>query len=287
MNPNDAKTEAAAGAALAAASPPTLAPLDPHDQDEPALFTVILRDGQEVETVDLEKYRYAPRDKRGHVHVHTPDALVAYAKRHLDDHESTLWADVEAARVTVVLNDHATDLAAVLAGWADHRAELVLRRSPEWKAWSEQNEKGMSQTAFAEFLEENVHVIADPDGATLLEVARTFHATKGARFKSAVSLHSGETQLVYEEQIEAKAGISGDTTVPRDFTVALRPFLGHEPVLVRGRFTYRVREGTLALGYKLLNLDDISRDAVMTIVTDVSARLDLPAIEGTAPGARR
>jgi len=283
-------TEAAAIAALAREGAVVAHyPFDPHDQDADSLYTLVLGTGQRVESVDLEQRRFAPRDKRGTVQVHTPDALITYARRHIDKDTTTIWADVDGALITVVLNDHGVALAdgSDDPGWADHRASLALRRSPEWDAWTALDGKGLSQTALAEFLEEHVQDVAAPDGATLLEVTRTFHASSSGRFKRAENLHSGDVELVYEQTTEATAGTSKTSTVPREFTVALRPYLGHDRVLIRGRFSYRIKDGTLILGFRLLNLDDISRAAVETLVTVVAGALELPYIEGAAPGARR
>lgn len=284
MSITDAKTEAGAAAEIIRQYANT--PID-HGDD---VLGVVLRDGQRIETIDREHLRDQPKTKRGKIEVHTPDALVAYAKRHLDDDGSTLWADVDAASITVILNDHDLDRKPNLdghAGWADHRVHLQLRHSAEWAAWTAGNEKLVDQETFAAFLEEHVQDVAEPDGVTLLEVARTFHATVGARFKRATNLNSGETQLVYEQQIEAAAGRAGDAKVPTELTVALRPFYGDEMVLVRGRFMFRVRDGQLALGYRLLNLIEVKQTSVQRLVGVVSSELALPIIEGAAPGARR
>lgn len=238
-----------------------------------------------LETVDVERHRHRPVSKRGTVHVHTPQSLVAYVDRHLDPDESTLWGDVNGHTVTVVLNDHVSG--DDVAGWADHRAVLTLERSWEWKAWTAHNEDDLSQVGLAEFLEEHVNEIVEPDGATILEVAQTLHATKGANFKSAVALQSGEQQLVWEEQVDAKAGHSGTTEIPRRFTVALRPFVGTDPVRVEASFRFRIRDGRLSLGYRLLGLEEITRTAVEQVLTEVADQTELVALEGAAPTARR
>ncbi|MDP8961520.1 MAG: YfdQ family protein [Actinomycetota bacterium] len=257
------------------------------NEDEATLgYLVFDRDGNHVGTYDVERYRNAPVTRRGTVHVHTPDALVTYARRCLDEEASTLWGDLEAATITVVLNDHGK-LQIGSPGWADHRAILQLRPSPEWEAWTRIDGGWRSQVELAEFLEERVQDIVDPDGATLLEVARTFHATSTARFKSAIALHSGEQQLVYEQEIDGKAGRTGQAEIPREFTLFIRPFFGTDPVDVHGQFRFRVREGSLALGVRLLRVQDVRRGAIGEALEVVSQELALPAIEGAAPKPRR
>lgn len=248
---------------------------------------LVVRPGSTVqELVDLDRFRELPRQKAGSIHVHTPDGLVTYAKRHVEPTLSTLWADVDAATITVVCNDHSSE-DAELTGWADHRVALRLRHSPEWKDWTDLDGKDLSQTALAEFLEERIGDILEPDGATLLEVAQTLHATTGARFKSAVALHSGEQQLVWEETVAATAGTTGKAEIPRQFTVSLAPFYGTDKQPVVGRFRFRVREGRLTLGFRLLHLTEILQAAVEEVAKTAAGELGLDVINGTAPAARR
>jgi uncharacterized protein YfdQ (DUF2303 family) len=248
--------------------------------------SLVLVDQVDVAQLLRNHANQLPDRRAGTVAVHTPQSLVDYAKRHLDSDGSTLWGDVDAARITVVLNDHGPS-AGHLPDWGDHRAVLALKASPEWSAWTAINEKWLTQEQLAEFLEEHLAEIVRPDGSDLLEVARTFQATVGATFRRAQSLHSGQVQLTWQEDGEAKAGSSGQMEVPREFTVALRPFAGTDPVEVTGMFRYRVTQGQLALGIRLLNLDDHRRAAVEDVLATVADALALTALEGVAPEARR
>lgn len=236
-----------------------------------------------VDTVDLREDDDEPQHLRGTVNVHTTDALIAYGERHVDADASTLWGDVDNRLLTVVFNDHHNGT----PGWADHRAVLRLNASPAWRDWTGHNEKGHSQEEFAEFLEEHISDITDPSGSTMLDVTRTFHATQGATFRRAQSLQSGAVELRYEEEVDAKAGQAGDVEVPREFTIVVAPFVGADKVEVSGQFRYRIQSGRLSLSYRLLNLEEILRDAVATELDVVADDLGLTAIEGRAPEARR
>lgn len=244
-----------------------------------------------VDTIDMadllrDHIARAPMRRAGSITVHTPASLVQFAARHLDIDQSTLWGDVDNARITVVLNDDGP-AASHDPDWADHRVVLGLKPSPEWDAWTSRNEKGMSQEELAEFLEEHLVEVLDPDGSTLLEVTRTFQATTGATFRRAQSMQSGQVQLTWQEEGTAKAGSSGQLEVPKDFTIRVRPFVGTDPVEVRGMFRYRVASGQLQLGFRLLNLDEHRRTAVEEVLSEVADDLALTPFEGVAPGPRR
>lgn len=244
---------------------------------------------QLVETVDLERRRLHPADKAGTVEVKTPEALIRYADRHINvgADDATLWGDIDGGSVVVVLNDHASRNGGGQPGWGDHRVKLQLERSPEWEAWTKIASGLVSQVELAEFLEEHVLEVKEPSGSDLLEVTQTLHVTSGARFKSAMQLHSGEQQLVYEEDVQAQAGRTGNTDVPTDLVLLLRPWIGVERVEVAAKFRFRVREGRLGVGVKLLNLEEHSRQAVTDALAHVQDRLVIDAIEGRAPAARR
>lgn len=240
---------------------------------------------QVLDETIVENLDAVPPSRRGDVRVATPEALITYAGRHLDPHATTLWAEIDHGRLTVILNDHG-DLEGE-PGWGDHQVALAMTRSPEWVAWTKLAGQWVGQTELAEFLEEHLLEVSHPDGSTLLEVAQTFHATTNATFKSSQQLHSGEQRLVYEEDVQASAGRSQHTEIPTDLTLTLRPWLGVDPVAVQSKFRFRVRSGELALGVKLLYADEVSRTAVEEAAIEVGEQLGLEVIEGVPPVPRR
>ena len=287
--PPDAEAAAIGRFASAATAPTEITVLDDDDQPlELRVYGVDERGGHVlVDTVELEQHRDEPGVRRGSIEVATPAALVTYARRHLDDHRSTLWGDIDRGRLTVVLNDHADGEFGHEPGWADHQVSVQMKRSPEWEAWTAINGKPMSQVELALFLEEHLLEIVEPNGSTLLEITQTFHATEGATFKSSQAINSGEQRLTYEQTIEAQAGRNASTEIPTDLTLAIRPWLGVERVPVKAKFRFRIRDGRLVLFVSLLNLEEVSRAAVENALSGVADELDLAAIEGTAPLPRR
>ena len=238
-----------------------------------------------VHVEDLEPRRAAPSIKRGLLKVHTPEALSTYAERHIDHDGTTIWAEIDHGRITVVLNDHYHEDPA--PGWADHQVSLQLRRSEEWKAWTDIDGEWHTQEELALFLEEHLGDITDPDGSTLLEVTQTFNATSEATFTSTKRLADGTQQLVWNEDVQVSAGRAQHTAIPTDLTVALRPWVGVDPVAVAGKFRFRISSGSLRLRVDLLRVAEASREAVDQAAIEVGDRLNLPIIEGTPPQPRR
>lgn len=99
----------------------------------------------------------------------------------------------------------------------------------------------------------------------VLEIAQSFHAHTTAQFRSAQRLSSGETKLVYDEEVRASAGKTGELEVPRVLELGISPFVGEAAVRINAQLRYRVASGTLRIGYKLERPEQVVRDAVETM----------------------
>lgn len=228
------------------------------------------------EVLDLESYLPRPKAKAGTVGLYAPASFVAYVNRHGGD-GTTLWADVQAARIVAVIDDHETEH----PGWGQHRATLALRHPPAWSRWMGRSGKLGTQTEFAEHIEDSLPEIVEPDGASMLELAQTFHASGSTAFRSHKRLASGAVEFTYEQTSEARAGERGQMEVPQRFTVALAPFEGLDPFKVEARLRYRIRDGELRIGYVLDRPDEVLRAAFVEIVETVGRETGCEVFMGT------
>ncbi len=211
--------------------------------------------------VSLEKFLRVPRRARATVAMMDVKSLAEYVLRYAG--EGTVifgTADERGGGFCAVLDYHRGVSAdgAPLAGWAEHRAELKLRVTPEWERWLSRASKDLMQREFAEFLEDNAADIVVPEScstapnsAVMLDVALTLQAKSEVQFSSAQRLQNGQTQLTYNEQITAQAGAEGKLQVPARFYLSVPPFVGAERYLVGARLRYRVTGGKLTFKYEL------------------------------------
>ncbi|WP_052372003.1 DUF2303 family protein [Amycolatopsis taiwanensis] len=258
---------------------------------ETALDSIIVRTERNDESTvvhDLERLLDYPRRHRGTATLYDPADFIAYVQR-LADTYTTVWGDEDKARFTAVFNDHAD---ADFAGWRDHTATLQLQLDPEWRAWQQHDGKWFAQLAFAEFLEDHAAAILEPAPADFLEVATTFKAHRKAEFSGGVNLTTGDVQLTYNEETTAKATRAGQIEVPRQFTVALAPFLGTPARGLAARLRWTVDGGQLSIGYKLHRPDLAQRDAFADIRQTIAEGLNpgpddhnVPVLLGAAPAA--
>ncbi len=236
-------------AARLTASPVALTP------DEPQGFVV--PPGHQVVVPDLSAWRQSPSRKTGVYRPATVEALIAYAKRYAVGRE-TVWVHPTSGRVQIVLDDDHDDG----PGFAQHRADLRLEHTPEWDYWTAKDGKAMGQEAFAEHIESGSDEIVEPDAATVLEIAQTFHATKNVSYRSSTRLTSGQVQFQYDEEIKAKAGQKGDLTIPTVILLLVAPFIGEAERKIVARLRHRITEGTLFLSYHLERPHVVIRDAL-------------------------
>lgn len=256
---------------------------EPHPVEAGKLYVVA--DGNSYSLVDLtgDDYREFPRHKEATVTVRDVASFAHYYRKHADDW-SEVYADLDRATITAVLDAHMAE--ADGARWQQHQVTLALRKTDPWEAWTAHSGKLMSQQVFAEFIEEHATDVAIGEGisaADLIELAQKFQAATKVEFSSGHRLQSGETQLVYSETIEAKAGHRGTVEVPSQFTLALKPFDDAEGRLVLARFRYRINGGQLGLGYRLDQPDRVFREAVAEVVVKTEEELTIDIMRGS-PG---
>lgn len=232
----------------------------------------------EIQIADLERYLANPRRLHESITLHTPAALGAFVAAFKVD-GTALYADLEARTIVGVLNGSVKGQ----AGWNDHRASLELRHTPDWKHWASKDGQLTGQVAFAEHIEEGLDAIVDPPAADMLELAQSFEAKQSVQFRQANRLQDGQRQLVYDEAIDAKAGTKGSIDIPEFFTLGLAPFEGCDPYKIQARLRYRISEGRLTIGYKLVRPDEVLRATFDDIVATVEKATGLTAFGGKPP----
>lgn len=218
-----------------------------------------------IRVIDTDAYAERPRRKEGTRVTIEPTHLVAYLDKH-GRPETELWASRSAGTITAIIDAHG----ATEPGWGKHVCALKLTHTPDWVAFTKADRQWMSQSTFAEFVQDNLAAFVAPASAVMLELAQSFQAARKVAFESGKRLSSGETTLVYREQIDAKAGRKGEVVIPDTLTLALQPYEGSKVYKVGARFRYRITDEALAMSIALDRPDDVLRDAFGSIVEQVA-----------------
>jgi len=258
----------------------------PHDLEPGCIYVVRTPGG--VQTIDLtgDQYRELPRRKIGRVEVRDVASFAQYYSKHADSN-SEVFADLDAATITAVLDAHfatdGDDYAGEGARWQQHRVTLTMIKTPQWVTWTTADRRFMTQADFAEFIEDNAADVAPGGPATaadLLEMAQKFQAHTKVTFSSGKRLQSGETQLVYSETVDAKAGERGTIEIPNDFALALAPFEDCDPYRIKARFRFRLSDGAVRMAYHLDDPQRTFRDAVGQVVTKAEEACSVKIMRG-------
>ena len=205
-------------------------------------------------------------------HTASPDREAVEAEYRHGDGELEMWADLDARTVTAYLDG--------LDGWRLHSATLRLEHSREWAEWAQIDGKLLPNVEFAQFIEDHISTIGEPDGAQLLDICQTLQAHTNVDFKQSTILASGQRQFKFEERMEARAGQRGDLTIPGELTLVLRPFTGADPEAITARFRYRISDGDLRIGVRLAEPDRVIEAAFDRIVGVVAQMVPVPVLFG-------
>lgn len=240
--------------------------LEPRHEGTATLFT--LPEGYRVEDITtlIEKTQPARNRPQGTVHLADVPSLLAYCADQVAQERGYIYADPDSRTITAVFNDQRSTL---FNGWRDHRAVFAATFTPEFKKWLEHSSKAMSQQEFAEFIEDNYADLNGDDGQTLLNVATTIQATTGINFSSARRLTDGQTQLTYNEVIDAKAGSDGALRIPQTFTLGVRIFKNGDGYKLAARLKYRLAGGGVKFWYELDRPERAVEDAFSGYVETV------------------
>lgn len=245
-----------------------------------------LRADERIATLDLSRFLPEPSRSHGHADVRHPADFAELVNRLAEPALTTVWADERAGTVTAVINDHGSE---DCPGWRDHTVKLTLQSDADWERWALADGKLVQQEDFAEFVEDSVHTITDPEPATLLEIALTFQAKRGLEFEQGLRQDTGDVRLRFMETSEATAGAKGDLEIPETITVSLSPWIGATPVELRARLRWRIRDRRLVLGYRLHRADLARTQAFAAMVSQIRDGLavGLPVFLGPAPSPVR
>lgn len=198
----------------------------------------------------VEKQQDAPNRKRGTVQLKSLQSLMDYmADMNAADGaimDAFAYANPDTRTITTIFNDHKAG-----GGWRDHRATFTAEFTAEFKKWLDNSGKPMGQTEFAEFIEDNMADITEPEAAKLLEMALTIQAKTDINFSSAKRLQNGQVQLQYTEAINATAGSNGGLEIPKEFALGLRIFKNGSGYKLRARLKYRLNGGVIKFWYEL------------------------------------
>jgi uncharacterized protein YfdQ (DUF2303 family) len=226
----------------------------------------------------LEKRQPAPARRTTSHTLHELDSLIAHVNRYKSA-DAIAWADVAAARIVVVFNDHPQGH--IGAAWRDHRATYTCPKSPEWLAWCALDGQSMTQARFADFVESRLEDLKQHNETMskpldVLQMARNLVIRSKGTFERQLNPTTGENLLVNKNEHE-----STSTPIPRAFGLAISVFEGGTKYAVEARVRLQMVEGVPMFGYVLHRRKEIERDAFNDVRKAVNDQCSILILAGT------
>ena len=252
----------------------------------------------EIDTTEDEEEMERPLHPRGQLLATDLGSFTQLLRKHATPH-AEVYANEREGLITAVLDAGATweDPQETRASWYDHQVSWVLRPDRDWLAWLQMDAyQFVSTSAMADHLETYRHTIMEPDAATILEVVQSIEVRSDVKFRVGPRSEGHRSFLVVGEDT-VSAGHDKALTVPTELKLRLRPWIGGGYEQVTALFRYRIHQGELKLGIKLLRVDDVRERAWKQVVDDINYVLDsweddqrvatILVVNGSAPAERR
>lgn len=258
---------------------------------------LVLPSGKHVVDVKshLDARRERPERRTGIARMTTLESFVEHVKRFADEHTVIFAVDTPTEPALEAVLDYHQAGAAGAASWCTHRTHYRFPLSDEWTAWTKAME--FDQRAFATFLEDRIGDVADPERAgeqtkefaeqlgialatpsALMALSRGLTIHVGQKVTQQINTSSGEVQLQFEEEHQAKQG--GPLKVPGGFVIGIPVFRAGPRYSIPVRLRYRVASGAVCWSLALLRPDLAFRDAFEKALESVAMETQLPVLRG-------
>lgn len=219
---------------------------------------------------DVSQLRNHPRRVKGVVNVWDAQSLAHYLHKYGIDEESVLYVSTPAERTMVGVIDHHSGID---PAWGQHKVQYKAKLSASFQAWYGLSGEPMTQESLAEFLEDHLVDIVTPSGMDLLEIVKTLQINSSAVFRRATRLTDGRTQILYSEDGEAKAGQSGEMTVPKEITIRVQPFEAGPQFDITVKLRYRQEKDELRWILVFTAIDKLLDEAWVGVLKGVTESL--------------
>ena len=246
----------------------------------------------------IDEYRDCPERREGTARLDSLESFIEWSLRFKQE-RSAIFASGKShgdASLTAVIDYHAAG-ADGEPSFCKHRGVYSCPASDEWLAWLGKDGKPMSQSDFADFIEDHLTDIANP--AAKLKTIDTFaeqHAVKiatpsqmldlskglevnvGRKVVQRVSQQSGEARLSFEE---SHSGSNGQPlSIPGAFALLIPVFRcgGLYPIPIRLR--YRIKDTEVLWTFTMHRADRVFQHAFDEACEQAASGTELPLYRG-------
>ncbi|BAP98750.1 MULTISPECIES: DUF2303 family protein [Mycobacteroides] len=255
--------------------------IDEPDADTPLyLVTANGENGLQTEVVDVRgkvPAAFPPRAPERRTVTDTASFLAEVTRRPLLQGLSTVWGNRDKGQVSVIYNELGTD---ATADYTRRNDLLTLQfvADPDWATlFKAADGEYHGQEKFGDLIEQAGHLITSHPAAEVVEIVDSIQSSSNGSFKSQIKRDTGSQHLTYSEEVTASAGTATrPLEVPREITLAARPFEDYPLIEVTCWLRLRVSQGQLFLGLFPKPYEHLVRDAWTQKTGELSEALGVP-----------
>lgn len=230
----------------------------------------------------MERLMPAPQRIVASPEFHDVDGFSEYVDEFRQE-GSRIFVDANDLRLSTVFDCHAPGKPA----WGDHSSSLVFSYANEWKKFKSYDGRKMTNTDFAEFIEDHVAYIRNDklSGADILTMAQNMKVQFKGVLEVESTLHAGLRNLTIRDDHTLKAQ-KGDKLIafPEKLKLALRVFRGDTAFSIEVFVRYRAEKEGLVFWIKIPDAEAIQEAAFDAAVGRVREKTGLPVLMGTYSG---
>lgn len=224
---------------------------------------------------DAKQAQAGPLHPAGTLVLLTPESF-AFAIREHKDPRTQVFADNEKGMIVAVFDflERGPSAEANLRdrpmtdrqrGWGQLRAKIEFKESRKLQEWKK-TLQWMNQSEFANFLEDHLEDVVEPNGQDLLCIATDLEASSAGSFKGRVNLDNGSVALHYQDEVETAV------QVPRLLTLGIPLFEHGDRYRLGARLRFVIKGGSVQFRLLFTNLQDAKDQEFERIVQEVEEK---------------
>lgn len=244
------------------------------------LITANGENGLESHVIDVREKASAafpPRKPEVRTVTDTASFLAEVARRPLLEGVSTVWGNRQRGEVSVIYNELPGDATADYTRRGDVLT-LQFVADPDWATlFTAADGRFHTQFEFGDLIEQSGHLITSHPAAEIVEIVDSVRASSKGAFESNIKRATGSVNLTYSEEVSAKAGTATrQLEVPREITLAARPFEDYPLIEVTCWLRLNISQGQLGLGLFPQPYEHLVRDAWTQKTGELADGLGVP-----------
>lgn len=231
----------------------------PTDESDSMLISL----ASSSKVVSLEDFQPAPNRIKQSASLFSCQSFCDYVNRFKLDGTS-VYLNVDARKFAAVIDHHNPDK----PSWGSHRATFAPKVSLEWNAWTRIHKQPLNQVELAQFIEEMLDSIVDPEPNTMLKAALDFQSNESLVLGSTTNLDDGSTKFNF-----TKDNVNKSVTFPHRIKIAIPLHENEIRETLEGRIRYRTNsEGVLTFVFSFVrDPRAIQRDALIMLADKIRA----------------